>query len=51
MKEDRLVPAGGKDQEQMLPWQSDRVRDEALALVQPRCLPDSRAALQQPRNR
>lgn len=29
MKEDRLVPAGGKDQEQMLPWQSDRVRDEA----------------------
>lgn len=35
MKEDRLVPAGGKDQEQTLPWQSDRARDEALALVQP----------------
>lgn len=36
MKEDRLVPAGGKDQEKMLHWQGDSVRDEAAG-VQPCC--------------
>lgn len=32
----------------MLPWQSDRVRDGARALLQPRCPPGSRAALRSP---